>query len=221
MIKPGRFSLKNQKTLITSYGRSLAGFTLVEVLISMLIVGIIASLAFAPVIFVVRQITETEAAYSDEVALRRTAVFMAQDVAAGLRLAPTVVRVIAHRELGGMNNDTLIVATSAHARQNLAAGSVVYRLVRRSFMNEREIPGLYRWILPGVLPEDVDYDNLEVENGQLVTPYVSNMSLYVFEPPEWVSDYSGRVPVAMRFVLSRERHAEEGESVEYVFAFPR
>ena len=196
-------------------------FTLVEILVTVALTGLVAALAFGPVVYVVRQVTETEAAYSDEVALRRTAMFMAQDIASGLRLASTVVRVVPRRELGGWNDYTLIVASSAQARQNLAAGSVVYRVVRRSFMNDRHVPGLYRWLLPGILPEDVAHDRLEAEDGQLMTPYVTELSLSVFEPPEWVSDYSGKVPAGMRFVISRERNAGEGESVEYVFGFPR
>ena len=109
----------------------------------MSLTGLIAALAFAPVVYVVRQVTETEAAYSDELALRRTAMFMAKDVAEGLRLASIVVRVIGHKELGGGDDDTLIVASSSQARQNLPAGSVVYRVVRYSFMNDKYVPGLY------------------------------------------------------------------------------
>ena len=191
-----------------------------EVLVSVALTGLIASLAFAPVVYVVRQVTETEAAYSDETAMRRAAMFMAQDVAAGLRLASTVVRVIAHKEFGGWDDDTLIVASSAQAKQNLAAGSVIYRVVRYSFMNENDVPGLYRWLLPGILPDDAEYDRLEAKDGQLIIPYVTNMSLSVLEPPEWVSDYGGKLPAGMKIVLSRERGAAEGESVEYVVAFP-
>jgi prepilin-type N-terminal cleavage/methylation domain-containing protein len=197
-----------------------SAFTLVEVLVSVALTGLIASLAFAPVAYAVRQVTETEEAYYDELDLRRTAMFMAQDVAAGLRLASVTVRVIGHKELGGGDNDTLIVAGSAQARQNLAAGSVVYRVVRWSFMNDKYVSGLYRWLLPGVLPEDVEYEKLEVKDGQLITPYVTELSLSVFESPEWVSDYGGKLPTGMKFVLSRERNAGKGERVEYVAGFP-
>ena len=196
-------------------------FTLVEVLVAVALTGLIAALAFAPVVYVVRQVTETETGYSDETILRRTAMFMAQDVAAGLRLASTVVRVIDRKELGGEDDDTLIVASSAQTKQNLAAGSVVYRVVRWSFMNDKYVPGLYRWLLPGVLPENVEYEKLQTENGQLVTPYVTELDVSVFVPPEWVSDYGDKLPVGMKFVLSRYRNGEKGESVEYVFGFPR
>ena len=187
----------------------------------MALTGLIATLAFAPVVYTVRQITETEVAYSDELALRRTAMFMAQDVAAGLRLASIVVRVINREELGGGDDDTLIVASSSQAKHNLPVGSVAYRVVRRSFMNDKYVPGLYRWLLPGILPEDVEHDRLDVKDGQLITPYITEMNLSVFESPEWVSDYGGKLPVGMKFVLSRGKLAEEGERVEYVFGFPQ
>jgi hypothetical protein len=182
----------------------------------MALTGLIASLALAPVVYVVRQVTETEAMYRDELALRRTAIFMAQDVAAGLRLASIVVRVLAHEQFGGAgNDDTLIVASAATAKQNQSSGSLVYKIVRSSFMND-VIPGLYRWLLPGVLPEDAEPDKLEPKDAQLVTPYVTALKLSVFEPPEWVSDYEGAIPRGMQFALSRGE-----ESVEYVFSFPQ
>jgi len=196
-------------------------FTLLEILITVALTGLIAALAFGPIVYVVGQITELEATYSDEAALRRAAMFMAQDVSSSLRLAPASVRVISHQELGGGHNDTLIVASSAHTRQNLPAGSVIYRLVRRSLFNDRHVPGLYRWILPGVLPGDAMYDRLDAEDGQLIVPHVTDMNLSVFVPPDWVPHYYGNLPAGMRFILARERDGEERESIEYVFVFPR
>ena len=196
--------------------RGRSAFTLIEVLLSVALTGLIAALAFAPVVYVVRQITETETAYTDEAALRRTAMFMSQDLAASLRMTPVTVRVVAHQELGGWSDATLIVASTAQAKQNLPAGSVVYRVVRWSFMNDKYIPGLYRWLLPGILPEDAEYEKLDVKDGQLITPYVTELKLSVWEPPEWVSDYGGKLPEGVKFVLSREE-----ESVEYVFGLPR
>jgi hypothetical protein len=190
-------------------------FTLIEVLIAAALTGLVASLALAPVIYVIRQVVVTETAYSDETALRQVALFMAKDAAAGLRLAPIVVRVADHEELGGVADDALIVASSAPAKQNLAAGSVVYRIVRRSFMNDA-VPGLYRWILPGELPDNVKYENLEAKDGQLAVPYVTGLDVSVFEPPEWVKEYNGALPGGMRFTLSRGE-----ERVEYVFGFPQ
>lgn len=191
-------------------------FTLIEVLLALALTGLIASLALAPVMYAVRQVADTETMWADETALRRTAAFMARDVAAGLRLAPVVVRTIGRQELGGREDNIMIVASSAPAKQNQSAGSVVYKTVQRGFMNESLIPGLYRWLLPGVLPEDVDPDKLDAKDAQFVAPYVTELKLAVFEPPEWVSDYSGKMPGGMQFTLSRGE-----ERVEYVFSFPQ
>ncbi|MDR2528272.1 MAG: prepilin-type N-terminal cleavage/methylation domain-containing protein [Synergistaceae bacterium] len=195
--------------------RRLRAFTLIEILVAVALTGMVASLALAPVVYAVRQITETEALYSDEAGLRRAAAFMARETAAGLRLASVVVQVVAHERLEGGNDDVLIVATASPARQNLAAGSVVYKLLYRSVMDEDLIPGLYRWRLPGALPEKVEHVGLEKKDGQLVLPHVTAMKLSVFNPPDWVGDYSGKLPRGMRFSLSRGE-----EQVEYVFAFP-
>ena len=198
-----------------------SAFTLVEILIAVALTGLIAALVFGPIVYTVERIMQTEAAYSDEVALRRAAIFMAQDVRAGLRLAEVIVRVISHEELGGRNNDTLIVASAGQARQNLPAGSVVYRVMRQSlFSHDRRIPGLYRWILPGIMPEDVEYGKLEAGDGQLIVPHVTQLALSVFVPPEWVPYYVGELPAGMKITLTRERDGKEGESVEHVFAIP-
>ncbi|MDR1379308.1 MAG: prepilin-type N-terminal cleavage/methylation domain-containing protein [Synergistaceae bacterium] len=196
--------------------RSNSAFTLIEVLIAVALTGLIASLALAPVVYAIRQITETEVAYSNETALRRTAAFIAQDVMAGLRLTPTVVRVIDHQRLGGGEDDTLIIASATPAKQNLAAGSLVYRLIQRSVMNEDRVSGLYRWLLPGTLPENVEYEKLKEEDGQLIAPYITELNLSVLEPPEWSDSYEGGLPRGMKFSLTRGE-----EQVEYVFGFPQ
>jgi prepilin-type N-terminal cleavage/methylation domain-containing protein len=190
-------------------------FTLIEILAVVALTGLVASLTVGPVVYAVRQVTETQEAYSDEAALRRTALFMAQDVAAGLRLARVTMRVIPHEMLGGGNDDTLIVASSAPAKQNMAVGSVVYKLVQRSFMNDKAIPGLYRWVLPGVLPETVKPAELEEKDGQLAIPYVTALKLSVYRSSEWVSEYEGKLPLAIQITLYRGE-----ERGEYVFSFP-
>jgi prepilin-type N-terminal cleavage/methylation domain-containing protein len=190
-------------------------FTLIEILIAVALTGLVASLTLAPVVYAVRQVVETEEAYSDEAALRRTALFMAQDVAAGLRLVRVTMRVITHETLGGGNDDTLIVASAAPAKQNMAVGSVIYKLVQRSFMSDEAIPGLYRWVLPGVLPDAVKPGELEEKDGQLVVPYVTELKLSVYRSSGWGSNYEGKLPLAIQITLHRGE-----ESGEYVFSFP-
>ena len=191
-----------------------SAFTLIEVLIAVVLTGLIASLAFVPVIVAVRQLTETEEAYMDGIALRRTALFMAQDVASGLRLASTALVII---DRSSMNKDrgVLIVASAAPAKQNMAAGSVVYKVLEKGIFEDR-IHGLYRWILPGVLPEEIDPDKLDDDKGQLILPYVTGLKIAAWEPPDWSSEYSGKLPQGVQITLSREE-----ETVEYVFNLPQ
>jgi prepilin-type N-terminal cleavage/methylation domain-containing protein len=197
------------------FRRRKRAFTLIEILIVVALTGLVASLTLAPVVYAVRQVVETEEAYSDEAALRRTALFMAQDMAAGLRLVRVTMRVLTHEMLGGGNDDTLIVASAAPAKQNMAVGSVVYRLVQKSFMNDGAIPGLYRWVLPGILPDAVKPGELEEKDGQLVVPYVTALKVSVFRSSEWVPNYEGKLPLAVQITLHRGE-----ESGEYVFSFP-
>jgi prepilin-type N-terminal cleavage/methylation domain-containing protein len=190
-------------------------FTLIEILMVVALTGLVASLTLTPVVYAVRQVSETEETYSDEAALRRTALFMAQDVTAGLRLVRVTVKVIAHEILGGGNDDTLIVASATPAKQNMAVGSVVYKLVQRSFMNDDAISGLYRWVLPGILPDAVKLGELEEKDGQLVVPYVTSLKLSVYRSSEWVPNYEGTLPLAIQIEFYRGEVRRE-----YVFSFP-
>lgn len=203
--------------------KSRSGFTLIEILIVVALTGIIASLAMVPVIVVIRNLTEAEADYTDELALRRTAIFMGQEAAAALRLAPVPVRVITHERMGGGREDVLIFASSAPAKQNLAAGSLVYKIVNKRFMDEEIYPGLYRWHLPGVLPVDVDPEKLNDDKKTLVLPYVTSFAVAVPEGSEWRRDYEGELPKGLKFELARknpQQEKAEEERIEYVVSFP-
>ncbi|MDR1048244.1 MAG: prepilin-type N-terminal cleavage/methylation domain-containing protein [Synergistaceae bacterium] len=190
-------------------------FTLIEILVAVALTGMLVSLTFAPVVYAVRRVAETEESYSGRTALRRAALFMAGDVAAGFRLTRETVRAIRHETLGGGDEDVLVVASAAPAKQNAPGGSVVYKIVSRSFLRGA-IPGLYRWVLPGILPGDADPDRLEEEEGQLVLPYVTELKLSFISGSDWIPDYKGALPPAMRVALARGEEREE-----YVFSFPQ
>jgi prepilin-type N-terminal cleavage/methylation domain-containing protein len=190
-------------------------FTLIEILVAVALTGMLVSLTFAPVVYAVRRVAETEESYSGRTALRRAALFMAGDVAAGFRLTRETVRAIRHETLGGGDEDVLVVASAAPAKQNMPGGSVVYKIVGRSFLRGA-IPGLYRWVLPGILPGDADPDRLEEEEGQLVLPYVTELKLSFISGSDWIPDYKGALPPAMRVALARGEEREE-----YVFSFPQ
>lgn len=194
-------------------------FTLVEILIVVLLAGLVTTLALAPVVFTVRRVVETQAAYADAGALERTLAFIGRDVAAALRLAPFALKVEDHRALGGAEDDVLFVASTAPAKQNLPAGNLVYRIDRGGPMREDTLPGLYRWFLPGTDLEKIDAAKLRGETGQLVLPGVTAFGVEVVDRSERQKEYEGDLPVGLVVTLARGQGKDE-EQLEHVFVYP-
>lgn len=195
------------------------GFTLIEILVVVLLAGMVTTLALAPVVFTVRRVVEAQSDYSDAGALERTLAFIDKDVAAALRLAPLAVKVEDHRVLGGEEDDVLLVASSAPAKQNLPAGSLVYRIDRGGPMREETPPGLYRWLLPGTDIAKIDAAKLRGETGQLVLPGVTAFGVEVVAGSERQSEYEGALPAGLVVTVARGEGKDE-ERVEHVFVYP-
>lgn len=195
------------------------GFTLIEILVVVLLAGMVTTLALAPVVFTVRRVVEAQSDYSDAGALERTLAFIDKDVAAALRLAPLAVKVEDHRVLGGGEDDVLLVASSAPAKQNLPAGSLVYRIDRGGPMREETPPGLYRWLLPGTDIAKIDAAKLRGETGQLVLPGVTAFGVEVVAGSERQSEYEGALPAGLVVTVARGEGKDE-ERVEHVFVYP-
>ena len=179
------------------------GFTLIEILIAVMLTGLISTLALAPVIFTVRRVVDIQNDYTDIAALSRTLNFITRDISSAMRLASDVIIVKEHEVLGGNDDDTLIIMTTAPVAQNLPAGSIAYKLE-----NERHdiIPGLYRWIFPGKLPEEIDIETLNPEDAQLVLPDVKNFCVEVVADSvekDRRKDYKGPLPAGIYMRISR------------------
>lgn len=194
-------------------------FTLIEILIVVMLAGLVTTLALAPVVFTVRRVVETQAAYSDAGALSRTLAFIDKDVAAALRLAPLALKVEDHRALGGAEDDVLFVASAATAKQNLPAGSLVYRIDRGGPMREEVPPGLYRWLLPGQDVAKIDASKLRGETGQLVLPGATAFGVEAVVGSERESEYEGGLPTGLAVTVARGRDKDE-ERLEHVFVYP-
>ena len=98
---------------------------------------------------------------------------------------------------------SIIMASISPARQNLPAGSVVYRVMRKT-MFSRMPEGLYRWVIPLILPEDIDPELLDGEEAQLVLTDVTEMKIEVLIPPDWSDEaYSGGLPAGIKISLTR------------------
>lgn len=196
------------------------GFTLIEVMIAVMLTGMVTALALVPVVVTVRRVVELQQDYSDASALSRALAFIGRDAAAALRTAPVPVIVKDGRALGGGDDDVLIVMSASPARQDVAAGSLVYRIERGSPMRQDLLPGLYRWVLSGKLPTEVDLDKLRGEEGQLVLPGVTGFRVEVpVDGEERRKEYKGPLPAGLFIALTRGTGKEE-ESAEDFAVFP-
>ena len=195
------------------------GFTLIEILVVVLLAGMVTTLALAPVVFTVRRVVETQAGYADAGALERTLAFIGKDAASALRLAPIALKIEDHRALGGAEDDVLFVASTAPAKQNLPAGTLVYKIDRSGPLREDTPPGLYRWLLPGKDIAKVDAAKLRGETGQLILPGVTAFGVEAVAGSEREKEYEGGLPAGLVVTLARGKDKDE-ERLEHVFVYP-
>jgi prepilin-type N-terminal cleavage/methylation domain-containing protein len=189
------------------------GFTLIEVIVVLAVVGVVMTAAMAPLVYSVSRVVEAERVFREESAFTKVMALIAKDMSAVLRMAPSpVVRLLKSDALGSRDLSILIVASSTPAVQNQAVGSVVYKVYESSaFLNF--VPGLYRWVVPSVFPRDVEPEKLDMEQAQFVLPDVTELNIQIFVPPDWKDSYSGNMPVGMKIELARGE--ERGERVDW------
>lgn len=206
-------------------------FTLIEVMVSVMLIGMLSSLALAPVIITVRRTVQVQRDYSDMAALSRTVNFITRDLTAAMRLSPNPIAIVDHEALGGAADDTLLVMSTSPVAQQRPSGTVVYRVDDGGIMHANAIPGLYRWILPGKTPMNVDTEKLDIEDAQLVLPYVKDFSVEVpsaSHEEENLKNYRGQLPAGIILRMSRGERtgtltpSEGGESneLETIIVFP-
>ena len=182
------------------------GFTLIEILVAVMLTGLLASLALAPVASTVRRVVDTQEDYTDVAALSRTMNFITRDLNSAMRLVPDVITIKDHESLGGHNDDVLLIMSTAPAAQNLPSGTLVYRVNEGGMLHKNVIPGLYRWIFPGKRPNAVNTDSLPDEEGQLVLPGVSDFCVEIprgSHEEDRRKEYSGQMPVGIYIKMRR------------------
>ena len=180
-------------------------FTLIEILVAVMLTGLLSALALAPVAATIARTQELRQDYSDGAAMAKTAEFITRDLFQAVRLASNVVTITDHEALGGWADDTLLIMTSSTSAADLPSATVVYRIDDGGFMHSRVIPGLYRWVIPARLPNEINVERLEAEKAQLVLPYVSDFSVEVpgRRGEDLRSSYAGALPAGIVLKLAR------------------
>jgi prepilin-type N-terminal cleavage/methylation domain-containing protein len=185
------------------------GFTLIEILIAVMLTGLLTTLALAPVVITVRRVVETQQEYSDLSALSRTMSFIERDLSSAMRLSSNVLTIVDHESLGGKDDDVLMIMSTSPTVQNMPAGTVVYKVSEGGIMHSNVIPGLYRWIFPGKMPNVIKTDTLNPEEAQLVLPDVNEFCVEVptgLHEDDRRKEYRGSLPAGVYIKIARHKN---------------
>ncbi len=188
--------------------QSRRAFTLIEILIAVMLTGMLMTFALAPVAVTVRRVVETQEEYSDLSALSRTMNFIARDLSSAMRMAPNVIMVVDHEAMGGNDDDALLIMSTSPTAQGLSCGTLVYKVEEGGMMHNNIIPGLYRWMFPGKIPNGINVNTLNGEDGQLVLPGVNLFSVEVPQgshEDERKKEYSGQLPAGLYIKIGRKK----------------
>ncbi len=184
----------------------LAAFTLIEILVAVMLTGLLTTLALAPVVVTVNRVVDTQTEYSDFAALARTMNFIARDLNTAMRLAPNVITIVDHETISGLDDDALLIMCTAPAAQNLPSGTVVYKIADTGLLHNNSIQGLYRWLFPGKVPNVINTETLNIDDGQLVLPDVREFCAQIprgQHDDNSLKNYSGQLPAAIYIKLVR------------------
>ncbi len=203
-------------------------FTLIEILVSVMLTGILTTLALAPVVMTVRQVVQTQSDYNDISALRRAMNFIERDLQSAMRLAPNVITITDHESMGGLDDDTLMIMSSSPTVQNMPAGTLVYKIIEGGILHGNVIQGLYRWVLPGKTPGNVDAEALEPEDAQLVLPDVKIFGVEIpngSHEDDRQKEYSGKLPDGIYIKIGRgnndnDKNEDRRNKIESFIVFP-
>ncbi len=185
------------------------GFTLVEILVAVMLTGMLTTLALAPVVVTVRRVVETQEEYADISALSRTMNFLARDLNSAMRLSSNVITIVDHEAIGGNDEDILMIMSTSPTIQGLPSGTLVYKIESGGMMHNDVLPGLYRWIFPGKMPNAIKHENLKGDDpeAQLVLPGVNEFRVEVptgSHEEDRRKDYSGQLPSGLYIKIGRK-----------------
>ncbi|MGI6783582.1 MAG: PulJ/GspJ family protein [Aminivibrio sp.] len=176
-------------------------FTLAEVLVVLALFGLIATLAFAPSVIMVRGLVEAR----DEGSAEQVTDYVLGRILAEMALSPAdfpdgPAAVLIRRDLpGGAADDRLAFWSDWGGEAGVRAW-----MVFRGGPGRDGKPGLYRWVLPLASPEGVEWEGLDPAKGKLLGPGFDSLRFSVLPPRsgEWSDEYSGSRPAGVRIKIA-------------------
>ncbi len=198
------------------------GFTLIEILLTVGLVGIIAVAALAPLIFTVQSLETVQKDWGKSMKAMEAADRIFYDSRNFVKSSSFPIFRAVHKEgLTVSEDDRLLVWSAAPVKENKAPGLIVYKIVSSSGLNKYK-PGLYRWEIPGWRsaakgsgqdkgPTALNTDNLSPEDGKMVLKDAEGLKLSVWSGESWSDEYEGELPKAMRvtITLNGRKHVYE------------
>ena len=181
-----------------------------------MLTGMLTVLALAPVAYTVSRVVDTQNEYADFSALSRTMNFIVRDLSSAMRLSSNVLMIVDHQAMGGNDDDVLMIMSTSPTAQNLPSGTLIYKISEGGIMHGNVIPGLYRWIFPGRLPNTIKYENLDPTEGQLVLPGIDE---FLAEVPKGSheddrdKEYSGALPKGIFIKLGRDTKKNKNQTL--------
>lgn len=200
------------------------GFTLIEVLLVVGLVGVIASVALAPLVLTVRSLEDAQARWGLRHNVREAANAMFRDMRFAIKNPSFPSVKIVHKEgLESDSGDSILVWSASPKYEGKSVGVVAYRVIPEDSFSDAA-PGLYRWVICGQpslhassgdvfcassadVPEpmDIDSDDLEAEDGELILSTARSLRFYFPHGDEWEQEtYNGGVPKILRAEITLE-----------------
>lgn len=197
-------------------GRS-RGFTLIEIMLVVGLVGIIAVGAVTPLIYTIRSMEEAQERWGVSHNSSDAAARLFSDVR---RVVPNPsfgsFRIIHKSSFGSNADDRLVIWSAAPKYEGKNVGVVIYKIVAKDAFSDAK-PGLYRWVLANVPseaavsgdnssgeekgPMDTDTDKLDPKDGTMVLSDASSLALLIRKDDEWKHEYEGDLPKMLRIEI--------------------